>query len=190
MHAHTSVQAGGDVGQRMPPLSPVYGGALAHPLPEPGAHPLTPSASAYESGWHPDAPAESCRGADPQDVATAALFFATKVEDTPKRAREVLIASLSVLGNAAAAATDGQAAAVPSLDRAPAHLAWPAWTKSDVVEGGVSASQFVRSQREAIILLERELMEVAGYFFANEFSQSFAIAYAKMLGCTVARATC
>ena len=112
------------------------------------------------------------------------------MEDTPKRAREVLIASLSVLGNAAAAATDGQAAAVPSLDRAPAHLAWPAWTKSDVVEGGVSASQFVRSQREAIILLERELMEVAGYFFANEFSQSFAIAYAKMLGCTVARATC
>ena len=50
--------------------------------------------------------------------------------------------------------------------------------------------QFVRSQREAIILLERELMEVAGYFFANEFSHSFAIAYAKMLGCTVARATC
>ena len=44
--------------------------------------------------------------------------------------------------------------------------------------------QIVRSQREAVILLERELMDVAGYYFANEFPHTLAVAYAKLLGCT------
>jgi len=47
-----------------------------------------------------------------QDVATAALFFASKVEDTPKRAREVVFAARTILGDLDVTSGDAQATSV------------------------------------------------------------------------------
>ena len=58
-------------------------------------------------------------GGRAQAVAMTALFFATKVEDTPKRAREVLMACLAVQGNELASASDTQATAVRMRPHAP-----------------------------------------------------------------------
>ena len=111
------------MGERVHVLPPIHGRAVLAALLEPGARATRRSRAARCAKRADGRIVFALLGRGVQDVATAALFFASKVEDTPKRAREVVFATRTVLGDPDVTSGDAQATSVgPRQTRLP----WPA----------------------------------------------------------------
>lgn len=106
--------------------------------------------------WYLNDPSSSVVSSSSQQVAIAALFLACKLNDTPKKARELLIASYPLRFPELVRAVPSSSA---NRDKQMEELAFTSIPESDV------DAQMLESERNRVLSLERTLLEVVRYDF-------------------------